>query len=53
MSSFITKTKVTSATIPNAASGKVNEFVDSADGYTKSKDESGNIQTYSGTGAIS
>jgi hypothetical protein len=52
MSSFITKTKVTSASIPNAAAGKVNEFVDTADGYTKSKNETGVIEVYSGTAAV-
>ena len=52
MSSFLTKTKVAAGSVPNASTGKVNEFVDSADGYTKSKDESGNIEIYSGTGAI-
>ena len=52
MSSFITKTKVTSASIPNAAAGKVNEFVDTSDGYTKSKNESGVIEVYSGTAAV-
>lgn len=52
MSSFITKTKVTSATVPNAAAGKINEFVDSSDGYTKSKNESGVVEIYSGTSAV-
>ena len=52
MSSFLTKTKVAAGSVPNASTGKVNEFVDSADGYTKSKDESGNIEIYSGTGAV-
>jgi hypothetical protein len=52
MSSFITKTKVNSASIPNAAAGKVNEFVDTSDGYTKSKNESGVIEVYSGTAAV-
>lgn len=52
MSSFLTKTKVAAGSVPNASTGKVNEFVDSADGYTKSKDESGNIEIYSGTVAV-
>lgn len=52
MSSFITKTKVNSASIPNAAAGKVNEFVDTADGFTKSKNESGVVEVYSGTAAV-
>jgi hypothetical protein len=52
MSSYITKVKVTSGTVPNAAAGKINEYVDTSDGITKSKDESGNIQIYSGTAAV-
>jgi hypothetical protein len=51
MSSFITKTKITAASIPNASAGKVNEFVDT-DGVTKSKDESGAVEIYSGTAAV-
>ena len=51
MSSYITKTKYAAASIPNASAGKVNEFVDT-DGFTKSKDESGNIELYSGTAAV-
>lgn len=52
MSSFITKTKVTMASIPNAAAGKINEFVDSSDGVTKSKDDTGTIVVYSAGAAV-
>ena len=52
MSSYIVKTKVTEASIPNASAGKVNEFVDTSDGLTKSKDESGVVQLYSAAGAV-
>ena len=52
MSSFLTKSKVTAATVPNAPAGKINEFVDSSDGFTKSKNESGTIEIYSGSAAI-
>ena len=51
MSSFITKTKIAAASIPNASAGKVNEFVDT-DGVTKSKNESGTLEIYSGTAAV-
>jgi hypothetical protein len=52
MSSYLTKTKVIATNVPNAAAGKVNEYVDTADGITKSKDDAGNIQVYSGTAAV-
>lgn len=52
MSSYVTKLKVPSSSVPNASAGKVNEFIDSSDGLTKSKDESGNIEIYSGTAAV-
>ena len=52
MSSFLTKSKVTAATVPNAPAGKINEFVDSSDGFTKSKNESGTIEIYSGSAAV-
>lgn len=51
MSSFITKTKYAAASIPNASAGKVNEFVDT-DGVTKSKNESGVVEVYSGSAAV-
>lgn len=52
MSSYFTRTKVAIGTVPNAASGKLNEFVDSADGLAKAKDDAGNIQIYSGTASV-
>lgn len=52
MSSFLTRTKVAIGTVPNAAAGKLNEFVDSADGHAKAKDETGAVQIYSGTAAV-
>jgi hypothetical protein len=52
MSSYITKVKVTAASVPSAAAGKINEFVDTSDGYTKSKNESGVVEIYSGTASI-
>jgi hypothetical protein len=52
MSSYTIRTKVTSASVPNAAAGKLNEFVDISDGLAKAKDESGAVQTYSGNAAV-
>ena len=52
MSSYLTRTKVPAASVPNAASGKLNEFIDSADGFAKAKDDLGNVQIYSGSAAV-
>jgi hypothetical protein len=43
MSSYIVQTAVAASSVPNAAAGKVNIFVDIADGITKSKDSSGTV----------
>jgi len=43
MSSYIVQTAVAASSVPNAAAGKVNIFVDIADGITKSKDSAGTV----------
>lgn len=52
MSSFATLTAVTAASIPNASAGKLNIFVDSADGLAKSKNSAGVVVILSGDSAV-
>ena len=52
MSSYAALTAVTAASVPNAAAGKLNIFVDIADGLAKSKDSAGTIVILSGAQAL-
>ncbi len=52
MSSFASLSAVTAASVPNAAAGKLNIFVDIADGLAKSKDSAGVVVILSGDSAV-
>ncbi len=52
MSSYASLSAVTAASVPNAAAGKLNIFVDSSDGLAKSKDSAGVVVILSGDSAV-